>query len=55
VDVFVLVFAAVFIAGFVIRGAYRAGFTEKCPNCRERVDKTALVCKHCGRDLPATA
>lgn len=30
-----------------------AGDDEKvCPHCAERVKAAALVCKHCGRDLP---
>jgi zinc-ribbon domain len=28
--------------------------TKKCPFCAELVKPEAKVCKHCGRDLPAT-
>jgi hypothetical protein len=28
--------------------------TKKCPFCAELVKREAKVCKHCGRDLPAT-
>ncbi len=26
--------------------------TRTCPYCREEIDARAVVCKHCGRDLP---
>ncbi|MBA2435711.1 MAG: zinc ribbon domain-containing protein [Pyrinomonadaceae bacterium] len=29
--------------------------SRKCPFCAELVKKEANVCKHCGRDLPASA
>lgn len=48
-DVFLLVFAVVFITGFVVRGTYRVAMTTKCPHCRSQVDKSATVCKACGR------
>lgn len=47
---FVLVFAVVFIVGFVVREVWRAAMTTKCPHCRSQVDKTATVCKACGRE-----
>jgi hypothetical protein len=28
-------------------------FSRKCPLCAELVRREAIVCKHCGRDLPA--
>jgi len=30
----------------------RSGESKKCPFCAELVKREALVCKHCGRDLP---
>ncbi len=30
------------------------GKLKKCPFCAERVKNQAVVCKHCGRDLPPT-
>ena len=50
-DVFVLVFALVFVVGFVARGIYRATMTTKCPHCRSQVDKAATVCRHCSGTL----
>jgi hypothetical protein len=48
VDVFVLVFAVVFIAGFVVRGIYRATSTWRCPECRTRISLKATRCSACG-------
>jgi hypothetical protein len=31
----------------------RSGNARKCPSCSELVKVQAVVCKHCGRDLPA--
>lgn len=54
VDVFLLVFAVVFVVGFVAREIYRATMTTKCPHCRSQVDRSATVCAKCGRDLAVT-
>lgn len=49
-DVFVLVFAAVFIAGFVVRAIWRSQ-APKCPHCGSLVKPGVLVCATCGRDM----
>lgn len=50
-DVFIIVFAMVFIGGFIVREIHRATMTTKCPHCRSQVDKSATVCKACGREV----
>jgi len=30
----------------------QSGELKKCPHCAELVKREAVVCKHCGRDLP---
>lgn len=37
---------------FFVSGVTRATETKKCPHCAEFVKFEAMVCKHCGRDLP---
>lgn len=36
------------------RRALLSGEVVKCPACAELVRREAVVCKHCGRDLPET-
>jgi ribosomal protein L32 len=38
----------------VERKALTEGAIKKCPYCGELVRREAVVCKHCGRDIPAT-
>jgi len=28
------------------------GYTKRCPHCAEIIKEDAIVCKHCGRELP---
>jgi hypothetical protein len=32
---------------------HQRNFTKECPFCAEIIKKRAVVCKHCGKDLPA--
>lgn len=34
--------------------ALEQGGVRRCPYCAEQVKAEAIVCKHCGRDLPGT-
>jgi len=47
------------LLGVVISILYRlfvrGGVVKQCPFCAENVKVEAIVCRHCGRDLPALA
>jgi len=38
---------------FFVSGITRSNEQKKCPYCAEFVKSEAIVCKHCGKDLPA--
>jgi hypothetical protein len=40
------------IAGLLVLVLPDANYSRKCPFCAELVRREAVVCKHCGRDLP---
>jgi hypothetical protein len=44
--------AACFLSGVLFK---RASWLKKCFRCREKVDRDATRCRHCGLDLPATS
>lgn len=44
--------AAIVYAIVTTQNTGKGGKTKTCPFCAERVKKKAIVCKHCGRDLP---
>lgn len=45
-----LAFLMLFVSGIT-----RGDAQKKCPHCAEWVKPEAKVCKHCGRDIVATA
>lgn len=48
-----LVFLAMigFLLGFAVRWALKQRFGHKCPDCRQTVNRGAIVCHHCGAGL----
>lgn len=40
---------------FAVSGVSSGDKQRKCPSCAEWVKAEAKVCKHCGKDIPATA
>lgn len=35
--------------------SHGGGFIRKCPFCAEGIKKDAVICRHCGKDLPPEA
>jgi hypothetical protein len=44
--------AVCFAGGFLLK---RASRLKKCFRCREKIERDAARCRHCGSDLPANA
>lgn len=50
-----VIFITLLGLGIVVFFAMLAGPDPLCPLCRGSVPKGALVCQHCGRELPLSA
>ena len=44
--------AACFLSGVLFK---RASWLKRCSRCREKVERDASRCRHCGFDFPATS
>lgn len=43
---------AILIVGFMAKAGPDKSTLRKCPFCAETILKEAVVCKHCGREIP---
>jgi hypothetical protein len=51
---FLILLMLIGIFAIIARRAARRSAIRRCPFCAEFVRSEAVVCKHCGRDIPGS-